>query len=496
MGNLSVWHAEAETTSFPSLTSEFHVDVAIIGGGITGITAAYLLSRAGKKVAVLEARQVGEGSTGYSTGNLYATVGGDGMHSIAKKFDDDKLRAVVQSRGEAVDLIEQISKEYSIDCDFKRVPWSLFTVDGSKQSFVEQERDAAIRVGLPVVSTVPYPSDVKDGFSVQNQAQFNPLKYVTGLANKIASDNCRIFENSRVTKVEDGELCIVQTENARITATRVIMATHTPKGLYAVHTTLGPYREYAVAVRLNGNEPAPGIYWEMQTTEHYSVRTFDSPQGRMIMALGEMHKVGQKEENLDSFHKLEAFLRKRFDLGEVVYRWSAQQYKPSDSIPYIGISTGDKNTYIATGFGADGLTYGTLAAKVISDDILGIDNKWKETYKASRLTPLASATNFVKENANVAYELIKDWLVNDVDKFSEVRTYEGKIMEVEGSKHAVHRDGEGKLHIVSAVCPHMGCIVHWNTAEQSWDCPCHGSRFSKEGDVLEGPAIDPLKKYE
>ncbi|WP_207531647.1 FAD-dependent oxidoreductase [Desertivirga arenae] len=496
MGNLSVWHEEVELTSFPALSKEFHVDVAIVGGGITGITAAYLLSKAGKKVAVLEARKVGEGSTGFSTGNLYATIGGEGMHKIAQKFDDQKLREVVESRTAAVDLIEQIIKEHNIDCDFKRAPWSLFTVEGKSQKFVEQERDAAIRAGLPVVSSVPYTAEVKDGFSVLNQAQFNPLKYVVGLANRIQSDTCRIFENSRVVKVEEGEICNVETEHSRVTADHVIMATHTPKGIYMVHTTLGPYREYAVAATLNGDELSSGIYWDMQETEHYSVRTFDSEEGKIVMVLGEMHKVGQKEENLECFHKLEAFLRKRFDVGEVVYRWSAQQYKPADTIPYIGISTGDRRTFIATGFAADGLTYGTLAAMIISDEITGWQNKWSHTYTASRLTPIASAPNFAKENINVAFELVKDWLANDVEKFSEVRTYEGKIMDIEGSKHAVHRDGEGKLHIVSAVCPHMGCIVHWNTAEQSWDCPCHGSRFSKEGEVLEGPAINPLKKVE
>jgi len=497
MGNLSVWHENVELTAFPPLASELHVDVAIIGAGITGITAAYLLSQAGKKVVVLEAGRVGEGSTGYSTGNLYAAIGGEGLHSIAKKFDDDKLRAVVRSRAEAVDLIEGIIKKHNIDCDFKRASWSLFSVEGHNMEFIEKERDAAIRAGLEVLSSVVYPSEVKDGFSVQDQAQFNPLKYVQALANSASSDNCRIFEQSRVLKVDEGkEVCVVETEHSRVLASKVIMATHTPKGIYAVHTTLGPYREYAVAAVLKGNDPGSGIYWEMQESKHYSLRTFDTDAGKVIMVLGEMHKVGQKEENLECFHKLEAFLKKRFDVGEILYRWSAQQYKPSDSIPYIGISTGNEKTYIATGFAADGLTYGTLAAKIISDDILGIENQWKDTYKASRITPLASATNFIKENANVAYELVKDWLVNDVEKFSEVKTYEGKIMLIEGAKHAVHRDGDGKLHIVSAVCPHMGCIVHWNTAEQSWDCPCHGSRFSKDGEVLEGPAINPLRRIE
>lgn len=496
MGNLSVWRDEVEVTSFPQLNGDIEVDVVIVGGGITGITAAYLLSIAGKSVAVIEAGKIGSSSTGFSTGNLYATVGGDGLHKIASKFDDKKLREVVESRADAVNLIEQIVNINGIECDFKRVPWSLFTVDGQSSSFVAKEMEAALKGGLQVMSDVPYIVAPQSGFTVFNQAQFNPLKYVTSLAILTQSENCKIYENTSFLSVEEGELCTVETTGGTITTSQVIMATHTPKGIYMVHTNMGPYREYAIAATLNGNYPESGIFWEMQETEHYSIRTYDSKEGRIVMVLGEMHKVGQKEENLECFERLEAFLKKRFDVNSILYKWSAQQYKSSDMIPYIGKSSGDSKTFIATGFAADGLTYGTLAAMIISDAILGKDNQWSKTYDASRLTPIASAPEFIKENLNVAYELVKDWLSSDDEKISEVRTYEGKILELDGKKYAVHRDGAGMLHILSPVCPHMGCIVHWNTAEQSWDCPCHGSRFSIQGELLEGPAIHGLKKVQ
>ncbi|HEY1024619.1 MAG TPA: FAD-dependent oxidoreductase [Sphingobacteriaceae bacterium] len=494
MEKLSVWRSEADLTSFPALYGEIQADVVILGGGITGITAAYLLSKAGKSVALLEARKTGLGSTGFSTGNLYAPIGGEGLNKIASNFDNEKLRAVVASRAAAVDLIEQVVRTNQIDCDFKRVPWCLFTVDGSMQSFILNEREAAAEAGLPIVSSVPYPHAVEDGFSITGQAQFNPLKYVTSLASITQSVNCRIFENTHAVKIEEGEQCTVETENGKVTASKIIMATHTPKGLYAVHTVLGPYREYAVAAMLRGSSPGSGIFWEMQESEHYSIRTYDTTAGPVIIALGETHKVGQQEENLECYNKLEEFLRKRFDVASVLYKWSAQQYKSADTLPYIGTSFAESKTYIATGFAADGLTYGTLAAMIITDEILGNHNKWSKTYDASRITPLASAKKFVKENVNVAYELVKDWLSKDVEKFSDVRPYSGKIMEIEGTKHGVHRDGDGNLHVVSAVCPHMGCIVHWNTAEQTWDCPCHGSRFTTDGEVIEGPAINPLRK--
>ena len=495
MENPSIWRDASPQTSYPQLSGDLNVDVAIIGGGITGLTAAYLLSKSGKSVAVVEARKIGEGATGFSTGNLYATIGGEGLHNVGSKFDANKMKEVVESRTAAIDLIEQIIINEGIECSFERVPWTLFSVDGKNASFVIKEKEAAEEAGLKVFSGIPYPMPVSEGFSLQNQAQFNPLKYVTGLAATIQSAGCQIFENTRATDIKEGETCVVETTAGNLSASQVIMATHTPKGIYFVHTLMETYREYAVGVTLNGEYPNAGVYWEMQSSEHYSVRTSDSPKGKILMALGQMHKVGLKEDNTDSFDKLEAFLRERFDVANVEYRWSAQQFKPADGIPYIGKSFADNKTYIATGFAADGLTYGTLAAMIISDQIQGVENPWSKTYDASRITPLASASKFAKENVTVAYELAKDWLFKeDAKELSEVQPNEGKVIKLNGTKCAVHRDESGGLHAVSAVCPHMGCIVHWNAAEKSWDCPCHGSRFAIHGEVLEGPAYNPLKK--
>jgi glycine/D-amino acid oxidase-like deaminating enzyme/nitrite reductase/ring-hydroxylating ferredoxin subunit len=498
MGKMSVWKEQTGETSFPSLNSDITVDVVIIGGGITGITAAYNLFKAGKKVAVIEARKIGGGATGYSTGNLYCTIGSPGLQTVLKHFDEERLTEVVASRAAAVDFIEQRVKEYNIDCDFKRVSWSLFTEDGQQQSFIEKEKETAQKAGLTVTETVPFPRPVKYGFTIDNQAQFNPFKYVVEFAKNLQSENCKIYEQTIGTEFKEGDSCTVTTATgAKITAAHIVMATHTPKGIYFVHTSLGPYREYAVAVKLNGDYPPAGVFWDMRQGEHYSMRTYDTYEGKVLMVLGEIHKVGQKENNKECFDNLERFLRERFDVASVEFQWSAQQFKPADGIPFIGLSTGNAKTYIATGFSADGLTYGTLAGMIITDEIVGKPNKWSKTYDASRLTPLASAKEFVKENINVAAELIKDWIAKeDAKHFSEVVAGNGKIMEVNGKKCAVHRDYAGNLNVVSAICPHMGCIVHWNEAETSWDCPCHGSRFAIDGEVLEGPAIHALKKVQ
>ncbi len=450
MSSISVWKDKAEETSFAPLRQDITVDVAIVGGGITGLTAAYILSKAGKKVAVLEALKIGEGATGSSTGNLYCTIGSPGLHSVKSKFNEQKIKEVVESRASAVDFIEARIKEFDIDCDFKRVPWCLFAEDTSGKSFVENEKKAAQNSGLTVTENFGIPLKIETGFTVENQAQFNPLEYVKALSKKIASPNCLIYELTAAQDVTEGETCTVTTAGGKVTASQVIMATHSPKGIYAVHISMGAYREYAVAAKLNGEYPAPGVWWDMQSDEHYSMRTYDTSKGKVLMVLGEMHKVGQKENNHECYDNLEKFLRERFDVASVEFKWSAQQFKAADGIPYIGLSTENSKTYIATGFSADGLVYGTLASMIISDQILGIENKWSETYKASRITPLASAKEFVKENLNVAFEFIKDHLTKkDADEFAEVAIGQGKVMEVDGKKCGVHRDETGKLHVVS-----------------------------------------------
>lgn len=493
----AVWSANIEPKAYPTLKGNLKVDVAIVGAGITGLSTAYCLAKAGKKVVILEASQVGMGTTGSSTGNLYAPIG-EGLHTIQSKHDEDTLQSVVSSRMAAIDFIAQRIAEYNIDCEFQRVPWHLFTTsdNSSGNSQVKKEFEAARKAGLAVSNNTPagFPyQNISSITNIAHQAQFNPLKYVQSLAASIYGDNCQIFEHTKVIQVEDGEPCMVYTSNGKVNAEKVVMATHSPKGIYGVHTAMEPYREYALAAHLKGKLPAGGIYWHVQQSQHHSIRPYTNGNRNFLLVLGEAYKVGHEEHNEEKLKKIEAYLRVHFDADKIVYTWAAQNYKPADALPYIGTSPLEKNIYIATGFAADGLVYGTLSGMIICEAIVGKENQWATIYDPKRFTPVASAPEFIKENLDVAAHLVKDYLFyGDIDELKEIPAGEGKTVKINGKKLAAYRDEKGELHVVSSVCTHLGCIVHWNNGEKSWDCPCHGSRFSVDGKVLEGPAYSDL----
>ncbi len=493
---LSAFEDTSAQKQFPSLNSDLSVDVTVIGAGITGVTAAFLLASQGKSVALVEAHQIAKGATGNSTGNLYATVGNKGLQGIVSKFDKDLMKDVVSARAHAVDFIEQRVHEFGIDCDFKRISWHLFTGTDKKKSYVEKEEEAAKDAGLSISGEIPFPLPIEHGFSVSNQAQFNPYSYTVGLAANIRG-NSTICEHTKVTAIEEEDgRCIVKTSGGTITSRFVVMATHTPKGVYQVHSMMSAHREYAVAATLRGNYPPDGTFWDERESEHYSLRTYESEKGKVLMVLGQTHIVGQEEDNSKCFEKLESFLKDNFDVDQVQYRWGAQQYKPADTLPYIGRTSDDSNIFIATGFAADGLTYGTLAAILISDEIAGHENKWAKIFDPRRHTPIASAGEVIKEGLNVAMQYIKDLpFIGEVSDFDDVDRGQGKVVEVDGEKYGAYRDDNGTLHVVSAVCTHMKCIVNWNVSEKTWDCPCHGSRFGCHGEVIEGPAISDLPKF-
>lgn len=494
----AVWPESKKAKKFGLLPGDIEVDVAIVGGGITGISTAYYLSRAGKKVAVLEAFQVGKGTTGSSTGNLYATVD-EQLYTISSKHDETVLKEVVNSRLTAINFIEHRIQEFEIDCNFQRVPFYLFTTPQTMMmsSKITKEQDAAKRSGLNVSTETPqgFPFTTDKILTVQHQGQFNPLAYIQEFACSIEGENCNIYEDTQVTRVKDGEPCVVETSRGVVKAHQVVMATHTPKGIYAVHTAMEPYREHAMAVQILGELPPSGIYWHMKASQHYSLRPFRSGSHNYLLVLGESYKVGHKNDTQQSFKKIEEYVRTHFDVKTIDYTWAAQNYKAADSLPFIGRSPLEKNIFIATGFAADGLVYGTLASMIISDTILGIENQWAKIYSPTRFTPLASAPKFMKENIDVGVQLLKDYLFyGEASELKEIKPGEGKTITLNNEKLAAYRDEQGQLHLVSSICPHMGCIVHWNNGERSWDCPCHGSRFSFDGEVLEGPAFTGLAK--
>ena len=491
----SIWKSTAEKTNFPTLKENINTEIAIVGGGITGVTAAYLLAKSGRKVVLLEAGTISGGTTGDSTGNLYSMID-KRLHHIQSKWDKETASNVARSRGQAVDLVERLVNEHQIDCSFKRVPWYLFSETNEKDEVIEKEIDAAADYGLPIeeLDELPLPVKVSKAIKVKGQAQFNPAAFVRGLAEKIDPANCRIFENSEVHHIEKEEELVLSTAQGTVTAQKVILATHTPKGIYALQTALYPYREYAIAARLQSGDFPDGIYWDTEADFHTSMRTYSKGNDNYVLVLGGHHKVGQEDDYSRFFRKLEQNARKYFDVSEIDYEWSAQHYKPADGLPYIGESS-DDNIYLATGFSTDGLTYGVLSAMILDDQLNGRENQWSDLYKASRFTPIKSAKNFIKENINVAKQYIKNLPGKaEADSFDEISLGQGKVVEVDDEKWAVFKDETGQVHCQSAVCTHMDCIVDWNDAEKSWDCPCHGSRFKATGEVIEGPAFSPLDK--
>ena len=495
MNRISLWERTAAETRFAPLAQDIEVDVAIIGGGITGITAAHLLSSAGKTVAVLEAHRVGRGTTGHSTGNLHVPVD-DQLQKLRQKWGDDVLRVVCQSRQQMIDFIERTITEYAIDCDFARRPHYIFPTDESQIRTMEKEHDAAVAGGLTAsIADVPMPMAIGRGLRVDNQAQFQPLSYVTLLARAIQSDRCRIHEQTKAEVIDPKEN-VVTTSGGRVRAAKIIVATHTPKGIHLVQTAVGPYREYGIAVELADGVYPEGIFWTLEEPVHHSIRSFEWNGRKYLVVVGEKHKVGQHDNADDYYAKLEEYARRHYNVASIAFTWSGQHYKPADELPFIGHSGTRDDLYIATGFSTSGLLYGPVAAHIIADDILGRPNSWADVYRANRFTPVKSAKEFVKENVDVAAQYLDHVRRAEVEALQDIPPGEGRVADVGGRKTAVHRGLNGVWSALSPVCTHMACIVHWNTFEKSWDCPCHGSRFEVDGEVIEGPAISALIRRE
>jgi len=395
-------------THFSKLSADMVADVVIIGGGITGISTAYNLVRSGKKVIVVEAREVGMGTTGFSTGNLYVPTAQ--FHTIRSKHGKKVLDEVIWARSAALTFIRERISEFNIECGYTNVPWCYATTNDSDVKEVENEQETMKYAGLPVFSSIPdqFPFAVKSIALLEDQAQFNPLQYVRKMAAGIEGERCQIFENTRVMDIRDGDVCVVQTTGGTIRAGKVVQATHTPKGLYAVHAIMEVYREFALAVQLNQQAPAGGIYWIRDGKNKYSVRPYTTHEGPFAIVINESQKLGHKERTEENFENLERYIRTVFDVGKATYLWAAQKYMPADNLPYIGTSPLQNNVYMATGFASDGLIWGTAASMIISDLIMGRENPSAKTFDPKRFTPVASAANVMKENIDVVVLFNKD----------------------------------------------------------------------------------------
>ena len=492
----SLWMATAPPLVLPPLAEHLRADVAVIGAGIAGITTAYLLALEGRRVVVLEDGAVGGGETGRTTAHLSNALD-DRYHVLERLHGQEGARRAAASHAAAIDRIESIVGAEKIDCDFLRLDGYLFVPPGESVDILDAEFEAARRAGLRDVRMVPRaPATSFDSgpcLLFPRQAQFHPLAYLNALAGAIQRRGGRILGDTHVTGVEAGPPAVVTAESRHtVTADFVVCATNTPViDWLVIHSKQAPYRTFAMGARVPPNTVPAALYWDTADPYHYA-----RLQGDVLIVGGEDHKTGQEDDAYDRFAYLEAWTRERFPVGEVEYKWSGQVMEPVDGLGYIGRNPGDKgHILVATGDSGHGMTHGTIAGILLTDLILGRPNPWETLYDPSRKS-LKSAAEYVRENVNVAKQYLDYVLPGEVSSVDEIRPGQGSLVRQGLTQLAVSRDEHGTLHALSAVCPHLGCIVHWNSLEGTWDCPCHGSRFGTDGRVLNGPAAAGLARRE
>jgi glycine/D-amino acid oxidase-like deaminating enzyme/nitrite reductase/ring-hydroxylating ferredoxin subunit len=496
----SLWRATHQIERTNPLSGDRETDVAIVGGGVTGLTAATLLARQGLRVALLERHALASGETGNTTSHLTEAV--DSRYQrLRSAFGDEGARLVAQSQRDAIARIESFVNESGRDCGFSRVPGFLYTEREADIESLANELDAARRAGCAVewVDEVPLPFRTYGAVRWHNQAQLHATAYAAALLQEARAHGARIYENTRVLDVHGGKPCRVETDRGVVRAGDVFVAANVPvNNRVLLHTKIAPYRSYAIAIDADtlpaGARIAAGLFWDTADPYHYT-RAHQIAGRTYLIVGGEDHRTGEDTETAAHYDRLLGYAAERFGATEANYRWSGQIIEPVDGLPYIGRNTASRHVYVATGFSGNGITFGTLAGMIVSDLILGRANPYVELFDATRVKPLASAFGYVTENVAFPAHLLKDRLTTfNAEKrpVESLQPGEGGVFATDEGKLAVCRDQHGVLHSLSPVCTHLACDVAWNQAEQTWDCPCHGSRFSPDGAVINGPAVADL----
>ena len=501
----SLWMDTADVLSFPPLGSDARAHVCVIGAGIAGLTTAYLLTRAGKAVIVIDDGPVGSGETGRTTAHISNALD-DRYSNLATLFGDDGARRAAESHTAAIQRIEAIAELEGIDCDFERVDGFLFLHDGGKSKLLTDELEASHQAGLADTELVENaPLDAFDtGIALRfpRQAQFHALRYLNGLARAITRDGGRIYSGTKAKSIEDGVPAkVVTADGHTIIADDIVVATNSPVNDWMVmHTKQAAYRTYVVGLRVPADTVPHMLLWDTADPYHYvRVSSSDKPDSdyEVLIVGGEDHKTGQAQDTDERFARLERWTRERFPMAtDVLYRWSGQVLEPVDSLAFIGKNPGaDEHIYIITGDSGHGITHGTIGGMLLTDLIMGVENPWTEIYDPGRIA-IRTAPHFARENLNVA-EQYSSWITpGDVGSTDEIPNGSGAVIRRGMHKIAAYKDESGNVSECSAVCTHLYCIVDWNDTEKTWDCPCHGSRFDPYGKVVNGPAIADLERVE
>ena len=502
MNTTSYWMDSATFPRFSKLDEDVKVDVAVVGGGLMGITAASLLKQAGKTVALIERSRLASIDTGHTTAHLTA-VTDLRLQDIAKTFGKEAARATWDAGSAAIDQIVANIRRLEIDCDFRWLPGYLHAPLGEapKESDLQelrQEADLASELGAPGKYVAEVPFFALPGVRFAHQALFHPRKYLAALVKEIPGNGSHVFESSEVDELEDEPLA-VKVGKAKVRCGYVVLATHTPltgntNALRALlfQTKLALYTSYAIGAKIPSKLLPTALFWD--TADPYSYLRVEPKDGYDYAIFGgEDHKTGQETHTEQIFQRLEQRFRKFVPDAQVDHRWSGQVIETNDGLPFIGETA--ERQFTATGFAGNGMTFGTLAAMMAVDAVMQRKNPWQELFEVHRAKVLGGTWSYLKENKDYPYYMVRDWLGGAEGKSLEVvKPGEGKILQLDGRKVAAYRNDNGEVTLCSPVCTHLKCIVGWNDAEKTWDCPCHGSRFDPKGEVISGPAEEPLEK--
>lgn len=495
---ISVWLDTTPETAYPLQDQDVSVDVAVIGGGIVGITAAYLLKRAGLSVCLLERRRLVTGTSGHTTAKV-TSLHGLIYRRLASLHGEEKARLYGVANQAALEWVASTVNELGIECDFARAAAYTYVTSDRAASDIEAEVDMASRLGLPASFTTEteLPFRVRAAVRFEEQARFHPRKFLLGLAATIPGDGSLVFEETQARDVERGSPQTVITDRGKVRAENVIVATHLPfldRSLLFARTS--PRRHPVVA--LTSQLPAPeGMYLAYDRTYPHSLRQQPTPDGPVLIVGGESWKTAHLRSPAERWRMLIAQSRERLEVAAIEYRWGAQDYYSVDFLPFVGkLTPFSDRLYGATGFGAWGMTNGIAAGLLLADLVLARPNESAELFDPNRLAVRASARKLVTENVDNVGRLVLPRLRRPSGILASIHEGDGAILEVGGRKLAVSRDMQGGLHAVTPACTHQGCIIAWNDAENAWECPCHGSRFSPDGEVLQGPALENLRRVD
>ncbi|MDS0296059.1 FAD-dependent oxidoreductase [Halogeometricum luteum] len=489
------WFRTASGPPYDPLETDVRADVAVVGAGIAGLTAALELAEAGRDVAVIERDRVGEGVTARSSAKV-TSLHGFRYASLVEEFDEETARGYAAANEAAVDYVERRCEAADADVGFRRLPAYSYVEDDSERETVESEFEAARRAGLSasLVEEIPVSEDAVGAVRVDDQAQFDPRAYLFALAEAVDDAGGVVFERTRATDLDAGEPHRVRTERGNVVADDVVVATHFPvfdRGGYFARQT--PKHSLVVGVRVA--DPPTEAHFYRESEPYLSIRSAgasadDEP---IVLVGGQSHQTGKGGSVRERYERLERQAREHFDVESVECRWSTQDFTPIDDLPYAGeMGPVSDGVYVATGFDGWGMTNGTAAGRIIADLIRDEPNPHADVFDPNRFS-LSAAGDFAKENAEVAKSFAGDWVTKP--RAEEVRNLdvdEATVLREGSDVRGVYRDDGGDVHAVSAVCPHMGCLVEWNDGDRTWDCPCHGSRFDYEGGVVDGPAVEDL----